>query len=106
MINGEACAALGGKTFERVDPVTGKVASRAAAGGVEDARRAADAAAALPAWSKLGPTARRKHLLAAAELMAARAAEFSQIVTTETGAIGDWGFRPASCNAPRVRCTT
>src|SRR5690348_16242461 len=49
-----------GKTFERRNPVTGDVATVAAAATVEDAVQAADAAAAaFPAWSATGPNARR-----------------------------------------------
>lgn len=92
LINGEACAAVSGKTFERIDPYTGLVASRAPAGSIEDAKRAADAAAAaFPSWSKLAPTARRAYLLRAADLMAVRADDFGAIVTAETGAVADWG---------------
>ena len=38
--------AAGGATFDRLNPMTGEIASRAAASGVEDAKRAVDAAAA------------------------------------------------------------
>jgi acyl-CoA reductase-like NAD-dependent aldehyde dehydrogenase len=70
LIDGHASPASKGGTFERRDPVTGEVATRAAAAGVEDARRAADcAAAAFPGWASLGPGARRKLLLGAADLM-------------------------------------
>ncbi len=41
------------RTFDRLDPVTGEVATRAAAASIGDAQKAADAAAAaFPEWSK------------------------------------------------------
>ncbi len=49
-----------GKTFEQRDPLTGDVATVAAAATVEDAVQAADAAsAAFTAWSATGPNFRR-----------------------------------------------
>ncbi len=61
--------ASNGGTFDRLNPVTGDVASRAAAAQIADAKRAADtAAAAFPAWSATGPNARRAILLKAADL--------------------------------------
>jgi acyl-CoA reductase-like NAD-dependent aldehyde dehydrogenase len=41
LINGDEIAAASGTTFERNDPFTGKVATRAPAGGVADAKAAA-----------------------------------------------------------------
>ncbi len=62
-------------TFERKNPISGEVASRAAAASVEDARAAADAAAkAFPKWAALGPNERRKRSLKAADLLEAAGA--------------------------------
>jgi len=84
--------AADGRTFERIDPFTGEVATRAAAASVADAIAAADAAAAaFPEWAALGPNARRMLLLNAADLMDARGDEFSKLMTAECGAIGPWG---------------
>ncbi len=94
LIDGHEMAASTGATFERRDPISGDVASRAAAASVADAQAAADAAAAaFPAWSKLGPNARRAILLKAADLLEARAAEFVSLMATEIGATAGWaGF--------------
>ena len=46
LIDDRDVAASTGATFERRDPITGDVASRAAAASVADAQAAADAAAA------------------------------------------------------------
>ncbi|MPR08605.1 aldehyde dehydrogenase [Microvirga tunisiensis] len=91
LIDDRDVAASTGATFERRDPITGDVASRAAAASVADAQAAADAAAAaFPAWSKLGPNARRSVLLKAADLLEGRAAEFVNLMATEIGATAGW----------------
>ena len=91
LIDDRDMAASTGATFERRDPITGEVASRAAAASVADAQAAADAAAAaFPAWSKLGPNARRSVLLKAADLLEGRAAEFVNLMATEIGATAGW----------------
>jgi vanillin dehydrogenase len=91
LIDDRDVAASTGATFERRDPITGDVASRAAAASVADAQAAADAAAAaFPAWSKLGPNARRSVLLKAADLLEGRAAEFVNLMAAEIGATAGW----------------
>ena len=91
LIDDRDVAASTGATFERRDPITGDVASRAAAASVADAQAAADAAAAaFPAWSKLGPNARRSALLKAADLLEGRAADFVNLMATEIGATAGW----------------
>ena len=91
LIDDRDVAASTGATFERRDPITGDVASRAAAASVADAQAAADAAAAaFPAWSKLGPNARRSALLKAADLLEGRAVDFVNLMATEIGATAGW----------------
>jgi acyl-CoA reductase-like NAD-dependent aldehyde dehydrogenase len=93
MIGSADVSATGGATFERLNPVSGEVASRAAAATVRGAIAPADAASeAFPAWSSLGPSARRAKLLRAADLLDARAAEFSRLMVAETGSTAGWGF--------------
>ena len=92
LIDGADVKAKSGGTFERKDPVTGKVASVAAAGKAEDVNAACEAAAAaFPAWSETGPADRRKILLKAADLLEARTPEFIQLCMEETGGTGPWG---------------
>ena len=92
MIGDRDVFAADGRTFDRIDPFTGQVASRAAAASVADAIAAVDAAnAAFPAWAAMGPGERRAKLLKAADLLDARGAEFSELMTAECGAIGPWG---------------
>ncbi|MBQ0821429.1 aldehyde dehydrogenase [Microvirga sp. HBU67558] len=91
LIDGRDVPASNGATFERRDPISGDVASRAAAAGVADAQAAADAAAAaFPAWSRLGPNARRAVLLKAADLLEGRAKDFVTLMATEIGATAGW----------------
>jgi acyl-CoA reductase-like NAD-dependent aldehyde dehydrogenase len=89
LIGGTAKAATA--TFDRHDPVTGALASQAAAATVADAIAAADAAAAaLPGWSALGPNARRAMLNKAAVALEARAVDFVDAMMGEIGATEGW----------------
>jgi acyl-CoA reductase-like NAD-dependent aldehyde dehydrogenase len=92
IIDGEAVAATSGATFTREDPVTGAVASEAAAASEADVAKVVEAAhRAFPAWSESGPSQRRALLLKAADLLEARTADFSKAMTEEIGATGPWG---------------
>ena len=92
LIGGKEVEARSGASFERRNPVSGHVVSRSAAAGAADAIAAVDAAAAaFPAWSALGPGARRAKLNKAADLLEARAADFAAVVRDETGATAGWG---------------
>jgi acyl-CoA reductase-like NAD-dependent aldehyde dehydrogenase len=90
-IAGEPADATGGRTFTRVNPLTGEPATKAAAASVDDARRAAEAAeAAFPAWSTLGPNQRRALLNEAADALEARADQFVAAMMSETGSTEMW----------------
>jgi benzaldehyde dehydrogenase (NAD) len=92
LIGGKPQPSRTGATFERRNPVSGNVVTRAAAASTDDALAAVAAAqAAFPAWSALGPNARRAKLNKAAELLEARAAEFAAAVRDETGSTAGWG---------------
>jgi len=91
LIAGRNVPAARAATFDRLNPISGEVATRASAASVPDARAAADAAAAaFPLWSAMGPSERRAKLNKAADLLESRAAQFAAILTTETGATGGW----------------
>ena len=63
MIGDREPSAADGRTFQRIDPMTGEVATEAAAATIPDAIAAAEAAArAFPAWSALAPSERRAKL--------------------------------------------
>ena len=92
LIGGKEQAARGGATFERRNPVSGEVVSRAAAASTDDALAAVNAAqGAFAAWSAHGPGARRALLNKAADLLEARAADFAAAVRDETGSTAGWG---------------
>ncbi|MBN2972702.1 aldehyde dehydrogenase [Roseomonas aeriglobus] len=79
------------KTFDRINPVTGEVATTAAAFGPAEADTAVEAAAAaFPAWSALGPNARRAALTKAADALAAKADQFVEAMMGEIGATEGW----------------
>lgn len=90
-IEGAETAAVSGRTFERRDPVTGDVASVAAAFSPADALAVAKVAAdAFPAWAATLPATRRELLLKAADALDAMAGEFTELMMTETGATRVW----------------
>lgn len=92
LIAGRDVPAAGSATFDRHNPISGEVATRAAAACAADARAAADAAAAaFPKWSAAGPSERRAKLERAANLLESRTEQFTTILTAETGATGGWG---------------
>ncbi|MGO7581542.1 aldehyde dehydrogenase [Rhizobium ruizarguesonis] len=94
LINGADRAASGGRTFDRIDPFTEKLASRAAAADLDDVAAAVNAAAAaFGAWSKTGPGQRRAILMKAADIMDSKVGEFTTLMIEETGATAPWaGF--------------
>lgn len=94
LIAGKDRPASNAATFDRVSPVTGDVATRAAAATLEDADAAVAAAReAFPAWAALAPTERRRRLLKAADLMEQRAPDFIETGLLETGGTRGWyGF--------------
>ena len=80
-----------GVFFERLNPMTGDVVSRAAAATQADAVAAvASAAAAFPKWAAVGPSERRARLLDAAGIIERRADVFVTAMAEETGATAGW----------------
>jgi len=94
LIGGQDVGAQGGETFERRNPVTGLVATRAAAASAVDAAAAADAAQqAFAAWSETGPGERRALLLRAADILQQHVLDFTEAMMNEIGATAGWaGF--------------
>jgi benzaldehyde dehydrogenase (NAD) len=77
------------RTFDRLNPMTGEVASSAPAMTAADIPAIADrAAAAFPAWAAMGPNARRALLNKAADALMARKDDFVKAVADETGLVG------------------
>ncbi len=91
LIGGKKTAARDNRTFNRIDPVKGTIATRAAAASVADANAAVDAAAsAFPAWASMGPSGRREILLRSADMLMAHIPEFIQLMISETGSTEGW----------------
>ena len=79
------------QTFDRLDPVSGDVASTTRAMTVAEVVAIAEAAqAALPAWAALGPNARRAFLAKAADALEAKADDFVAAMRSEIGAHDGW----------------
>lgn len=92
-INNAEVEAADGRRFERLNPISGEVASTVAAASTEDARQAANAAAkAFPAWAAMGPGQRRKILNAAADKLQESAKDFVAAMAAETGATTGWAM--------------
>ena len=90
--------------FERINPVTGEAASEA------DAMKAADmpaiaqrAAAAFPAWSALGPNARRSVLMKAAAALESKKDQLVEAMMGEIGATAGWAMFNLGLAAGMVR---
>jgi acyl-CoA reductase-like NAD-dependent aldehyde dehydrogenase len=84
-------AASEGGVFERIDPLSGQVATRAPAATLKDAAAAvAAAAAAFPAWSTLGPNERRRLLLKAADKLENKRDDFVRTMMAEIGTTAVW----------------
>jgi acyl-CoA reductase-like NAD-dependent aldehyde dehydrogenase len=94
LLENQDVEAIDGVTFERLNPMTGEIATRAAAAKIADVKRAADAAAAaFPAWSATGPGQRRMILLKAADVLASKTPQFIELMAAETGSTAGWaGF--------------
>lgn len=97
LIDGKSAAAQKGGYFDRIDPVKGSTATKAAAAKSADVNAAVEAAArAFPGWSATGPGRRRELLLKSAEMLMAHQREFVDCMVAETGATEPWaGFNVA-----------
>jgi acyl-CoA reductase-like NAD-dependent aldehyde dehydrogenase len=80
--------------FDRISPLTGRVASSAPAMTAAEASRVADrAGAAFNAWAEMGPNARRAVLSRAADALEQRRDAFIEAMIDEVGATAGWaGF--------------
>jgi acyl-CoA reductase-like NAD-dependent aldehyde dehydrogenase len=91
LIAGQARPASNGAAYERRDPATGAVATRAAAATLDDVDAAVAAARdAFPAWSATAPGARRALLLAAADALEALRPRIVDAAVREAGGAPVW----------------
>lgn len=90
--------------FERLNPLTGEIASVASAMQARDIPAiAARAAAAFPAWASTGPNARRSVLMKAAAALESRAEAFVEAMMGEIGATRGWALFNVGLAASMVR---
>ena len=88
---GQSHAASNETVFERRNPATGEVATRAAAAQLDDVDLAIEAAQqAFPAWAAMLPGARRALLQKAADVMESHRAEFVARGVAEAGGAPVW----------------
>ena len=91
IIGGVGATPVGAATFDRTDPLTAEVITRAWACDAQLAVRAANAAAAaFPAWAGTTSEQRAAVLTRAADLLATRADAFVAVARREVGATEDW----------------
>lgn len=90
--------------FERNNPLTGEVASRAPAMQAADMAAIAErAAAAFPVWSAMGPNARRAILMKAADALESRKDAFVDAMMGEIGSTAGWAMFNLGLAAGMVR---
>lgn len=101
LINGAWVDAVGGGTWNLVDPSTGTEIETVAYGDARDALAAIEAAAAAHQdWSDRGPFARATVLHRAADLLETRASEYASVTTQESGkplaqSVAEWRSAPS-----------
>ena len=90
--------------FERINPMTGEVASSAAAMRAGDIPAiAAKAQAGFAVWSKMGPNARRAVLMKAADALMAKKDDFVAAMMGEIGSTAGWAMFNLALAAGMVR---
>src|SRR3982751_2507882 len=88
LINNEWVEAASGRTFEVINPATGKVIAQVAEGNAEDIGRAVHAARQAfdnPEWSRMTASDRGKLLWKLADLLEAHRDEFAELETLDNG---------------------
>jgi acyl-CoA reductase-like NAD-dependent aldehyde dehydrogenase len=93
-----------GKTYNRIDPIDSRIITVGAACSAQDALRAAESSQrAFKSWSKIGPTERRRLLLAAADVLMSKMAEFCSVMAQEIGASQLWAQFNVGASANLLR---
>lgn len=104
VIDNQRRDASDGKTYQRIDPLSAATVSVGAACSVEDALRAAESSQrAFRSWSRTGPTERRRLLLAAADALEAKMADFCTVMAEEIGASQLWAQFNVGASASLLR---
>ena len=96
--------ASGGKTYQRHNSVSGKTVTTGAAASVDDALKIAESSQqAFKRWSKVGPTERRRLLLAAADVLESKMPQFCSVMAEEIGASQLWAQFNVGASANLLR---
>ncbi|MEN5109364.1 aldehyde dehydrogenase [Pseudomonas sp. TWI672] len=104
VIDNQKQPASDGKIYERIDPLSAHTVSVGAACSVADALRAAESSErAFRTWSGTGPTERRRILLAAADALEAKMADFCTAMAEEIGASQLWAQFNVGASANLLR---
>jgi betaine-aldehyde dehydrogenase len=86
LVDGKPAGALGGATYDLIDPTTGEVYAQAPKSGAEDVDQAMKAAArAFETWRDTTPAERQWMLLKIADALETRADEFTRVESENTG---------------------
>ncbi|WBQ05356.1 gamma-aminobutyraldehyde dehydrogenase [Kribbella sp. CA-293567] len=86
LVDGKPAGALGGATYDLIDPSTGEVYAQAPKSGAEDVDQAMKAAArAFESWRDTTPAERQRMLLKIADALETRADEFTRVESENTG---------------------
>jgi acyl-CoA reductase-like NAD-dependent aldehyde dehydrogenase len=96
--------ASGGKTYQRHNSVSGETVTTGAAASVDDALKIAESSQqAFKRWSKVGPTERRRLLLAAADVLESKMPQFCSVMAEEIGASQLWAQFNVGASANLLR---
>lgn len=86
LVDGKPAGALGGATYDVIDPATGEVYAQAPKSGPEDVDQAMRAAArAFESWRDTTPADRQRMLLKIADALETRSDEFTRVESENTG---------------------
>jgi betaine-aldehyde dehydrogenase len=86
LVDGKPASALGGATYDVIDPTTGEVYARAPKSGAEDIDQAMKAAdRAFETWRDTTPAERQRMLLKIADALETRSDEFTRVESENTG---------------------
>ncbi|NEA33205.1 gamma-aminobutyraldehyde dehydrogenase [Streptomyces sp. SID13031] len=86
LVDGKPAGALGGATYDVIDPTTGEVYAQAPKSGAEDVDQAMKAAdRAFETWRDTTPAERQRMLLKIADALEQRSDEFTRVESENTG---------------------
>src|SRR5580700_9710099 len=95
---------MSARTFDRINPLTGGIASTAPAMTPGEAAEVAVRAQTVFApWANLGPNARREMLMKAAAALTAKTDAFAEAMLSETGATRGWAMFNTALAAGMIR---